>query len=600
MHLDNKDLTRCQCMKHEKHIKLCLRTLIFALLMTGPAVVFSAATEARDREISEPFQTYLSMFREGLTDRDGNLIDPKGATQAVGPIALEHQPLKDAHERSDRAKKIYEAENEKLKSAPMAVSFRLEKQHFHLAHRLPEQVGSIFGVEFGQSGPSMPDQLSQYGEMSETFSLDPHQAPAGPARNYTTGRIAKVHRVRNEDNSHLILRPIKGDVENPHYGVQLKAFTHFLAGKPAGSHEMAELVVRFNNPVNDPIFHIAELGGFLPSGGLSLELDLLKANSISKARFEKLSGNGERFEVSDQALSNLTQNLDCHQPLGHAGGGCGSLMVRGEGITEVRLGLKLNSAHAIPEHEKDNLEGGDRIAISVTIPAVGAALASGGPVGAAIPVSSPIPRNGVAWTGAYIGVTAGAIFNQSNVTAQNFGLVSDPCKSSGSNTSFLPGALAGYLHQFENDVVVGAEADFTYPWGNMGSECLCSNGAYDRFKTSNKAQGSIRARLGYAVPYDLLPYITAGVTFASQSLGYSNEFGDRYSKSATQTGWVVGAGLEYGFLNGLSVRGEYLYSSYGNSLGMDLPSINGAFDPTGQASANVNSNVVRAALNYRF
>jgi outer membrane immunogenic protein len=579
-----------------------LRPNVLALaLMTAmglPQAVHASATETSESGVQG--SSALGMYREGLIDPEGNLTDPRGASQSVGPIVLERQPVKDAAARKDRARSIHQAKGEQKGDEPLTVTFKLDHQHYHHAQGSQGQVGSLSGVEFGQGGPSTHDRLSQYGELTETFSADPHAAPAGPSKSYTT-ELNSTESKTSHDPQSLTLQSNKGGVNDPHYAVQLKAFTHFLAGKPAGAHEMAELVIHFNHPVNNPILHISELGGALPSGGFSIELDHIKTDKGStEARLNRLSGTGDRFKVSDNGLRNTHPNVDCHQPTDKAGAGCGSLEIQGENISVIRMSLKLRTAHPIPEHEKDNLEGGDRIAISVSVSSPAAAVANESTVEAVTPISSPIPPGVVAWTGAYVGVTAGAIFNQSDVTAQNIGLVSDPCKSSGSNTSFLPGALAGYLHQLENDVVVGAEADFTYPWGNMGSECLCVNGSYDRFKTANKVQGSLRARLGYAAPYNLLPYITAGVSFASQSIGYNNEFGDHYSKNTAQTGWVLGAGLEYGFLNGLSVRGEYLYTNYANSLNMGLPTINGAYDSSGQASANVNSNVVRAALNYRF
>jgi outer membrane immunogenic protein len=56
------------------------------------------------------------------------------------------------------------------------------------------------------------------------------------------------------------------------------------------------------------------------------------------------------------------------------------------------------------------------------------------------------------------------------------------------------------------------------------------------------------------------------VSFASMCLNYNNEVNDNYRKTSTQIGWRLGGGLEYGLVENLSVRTEYLYTDYGNTL----------------------------------
>jgi outer membrane immunogenic protein len=112
----------------------------------------------------------------------------------------------------------------------------------------------------------------------------------------------------------------------------------------------------------------------------------------------------------------------------------------------------------------------------------------------------------------------------------------------------------------------------------------------------------LRLRAGYAIDR-FLPFITAGVSFASMGLYYDNEKQDSnnsYSTSTTQTGWVLGGGLEYGVFDNFSVRTEYLYTDYGNALNMNMPNVADFLDPNGGAHVNMSTNVVRAAVNYRF
>lgn len=209
------------------------------------------------------------------------------------------------------------------------------------------------------------------------------------------------------------------------------------------------------------------------------------------------------------------------------------------------------------------------------------------------------------WTGAYAGLNLGAIWTGSHLTANQDNFISDTGTYSQNLNSINvnPGFQFGYLQQLDNNWVVGGEADFSYPATNSTyTNAYQDTGAFDRFSVRNNLQGSLRLRAGYAIDR-FLPFITAGVSFASMGLYYDNEeqnSANAYSTSTTQTGWVLGGGLEYGVLDKLSVRTEYLYTDYGNALNMNIPNVAGIPDPNGAAHVNMSTNVVRAAVNYRF
>jgi outer membrane immunogenic protein len=209
----------------------------------------------------------------------------------------------------------------------------------------------------------------------------------------------------------------------------------------------------------------------------------------------------------------------------------------------------------------------------------------------------------IPWTGFYAGGNAGVMLNYSEVNANHIGFVKSPISTEANSTAFIPGLQAGYLKQLESNYVIGVEVDFTYPdaSGNSTLSCGACPGAYDKFTVKNRVQGSIRARLGYPFHQNQwLPYITAGVSFADTALRYSNDRGDAYSKDTAQTGLVLGTGLEYRVDEPLSVRAEYLYTDYGNALNLDIPTVDGAFDPSGKAKADLASHVIRVAVNYWF
>jgi outer membrane immunogenic protein len=90
-----------------------------------------------------------------------------------------------------------------------------------------------------------------------------------------------------------------------------------------------------------------------------------------------------------------------------------------------------------------------------------------------------------------------------------------------------------------------------------------------------------------------------GGSFADLGLNYSNEAGDHYSTNSTKAGWLAGAGVEWLFLNNLSVSAAYFYSAYSN-LNLKLPVIYGLADPDGNAHTRVNTNNVLVAFNYWF
>lgn len=207
------------------------------------------------------------------------------------------------------------------------------------------------------------------------------------------------------------------------------------------------------------------------------------------------------------------------------------------------------------------------------------------------------------WTGAYAGVNLGAVWTGSKLTAADesaFLTDSSSYNQQLNNTSVNPGIQLGYLKQLPNHWVVGSEGDFTYPATSSQYQYNSNEvtPAFDKFTVHNNLQGSLRLRAGYAIDR-FLPFVTAGVSFASVGLNYNSE-ADAYAKKTTQTGWVLGGGLEYGVLKNLSVRTEYLYTDYGTALNLNIPTAGGLIDPSGTAHATLYTNVLRAAVNYRF
>lgn len=205
------------------------------------------------------------------------------------------------------------------------------------------------------------------------------------------------------------------------------------------------------------------------------------------------------------------------------------------------------------------------------------------------------------WSGFYAGANLGVIWTGAHLTANNINFVNADGRYSTNMdaTDVDPGFQFGYLRQIDAHWVVGGEADFTYPATRAQYTVQTSCCTYDQFEVRNNLQGSLRLRAGYALDR-FLPFVTAGLSFASMGLYYNNESNNAYSQTTTQTGWMLGAGLEYGVMENLSTRLEYLYTDYGSALNMNLPTVEGITDPQGSAHADMSTNVLRAAVNFRF
>ncbi|MCA0276349.1 MAG: porin family protein [Proteobacteria bacterium] len=144
------------------------------------------------------------------------------------------------------------------------------------------------------------------------------------------------------------------------------------------------------------------------------------------------------------------------------------------------------------------------------------------------------------WAGPYAGVTVGYGFS---------GTANDKTFDNKIDTKgFLGGAFVGYNYQMDN-IVIGAEGDIGYSGikgDNSGTE------------VKSGVEGSLRARLGYAVTPDILLYGTAGG--AGQRVKVSDATG---SDSNTALGWTAGVGTDVKLTESVFGRVEYRYTDLG-------------------------------------
>lgn len=172
---------------------------------------------------------------------------------------------------------------------------------------------------------------------------------------------------------------------------------------------------------------------------------------------------------------------------------------------------------------------------------------------------------GFNWTGGYVGANAGYRWVSADASNQY--------ASAGLDSSSLFGGLqAGYNWQM-NQFVFGLETDFGY-----GSSEESSNG----ISVKSTWEGTTRARAGVAFDRFLV-YGTGGVAYANfetsdATLGSSDDW---------RFGWTAGGGVEYAFSKNVTVKGEYLYTDYGD-------------DTANGTKFDLSNSLVRLGVNYKF
>jgi high affinity Mn2+ porin len=188
------------------------------------------------------------------------------------------------------------------------------------------------------------------------------------------------------------------------------------------------------------------------------------------------------------------------------------------------------------------------------------ALTLGSPAMAAdIPLKAPYLRPAFDWSGFYIGGHTG--YGRGSSTA----VLTDPLPVStvGSIVSGpIGGVQGGYNVQIPSGLVLGVEADLTFPnYFTSNSIVSTLSGARSDVVEKLDYAGTLRGRLGYASGHWLI-YATGGFAFAGERFINTPDVGTDQKIINVRPGWAAGAGVEYAFAPHWSVRLEYLYSQY--------------------------------------
>jgi high affinity Mn2+ porin len=226
-----------------------------------------------------------------------------------------------------------------------------------------------------------------------------------------------------------------------------------------------------------------------------------------------------------------------------------------------------------------------------------------------LPVKAPPASSGYDWTGFYAGGHVGYAWGNSIWTASTPGAPNvsgsldlfqpfDAFKDTG---SFSQGLQAGYNFMLPNRIVVGAEANVTFPGfpNNAGisiggtSNLTSPTLGVETFSETVLASGTVRGRIGYA-PGSWLFYATGGFAWAYDQLTLTQSAaGASGSPFLWRLGWAAGAGVEVPVAPHWTARLEYLFTEYGNSSTT-------FFAGAQRIDSNFALQELRAGLNYQF
>jgi outer membrane immunogenic protein len=210
--------------------------------------------------------------------------------------------------------------------------------------------------------------------------------------------------------------------------------------------------------------------------------------------------------------------------------------------------------------------------------------------------AAPAPAPAFSWTGFYLGGHVGWGWGETNATPTGLvGLFVTPFQ--GDTDGVMAGATIGYNFQY-GQIVLGAEGEFS--WSDInGSSGGSALGFLPLTATSqNNWIATLSSRVGVA--YDtVLIYGKAGVAWANNDYSYAANIGPfsfGSSISETETGWLVGGGIEWAFARNWSAKIEANYMDFGRK--------NRAFAGPGgfPINADIDSHIstVKFGVNYRF
>lgn len=196
------------------------------------------------------------------------------------------------------------------------------------------------------------------------------------------------------------------------------------------------------------------------------------------------------------------------------------------------------------------------------------------------PIAEPLPSApvGTTWSGFYVGGNLGAAFDPNDLSIKDLSAEQDLTLKFSNDTELIGGVQAGYNWQM-GGWLLGVEGDFDF----------ADNISY---------LASVRGRVGWALGSWLL-YGTGGVAFIDSDNDFVVVSADdgpfSFSNGNTDTGFVVGGGIDYKLAPHLSLGLEGLFYDFGSDSATLV-----AGDEPFVLKQDEEFAVVRGRLNYHF
>jgi outer membrane immunogenic protein len=188
---------------------------------------------------------------------------------------------------------------------------------------------------------------------------------------------------------------------------------------------------------------------------------------------------------------------------------------------------------------------------------------------------------GYNWSGFYAGVFGGYGWSD-RVRLDGFALATNDIKGG------FGGGTIGYNWQTPGS---------TWLWGlevdAAGSDLKYREALtpFLTFEDKIRAFGSVTGRVGITAGPALF-YAKGGYAWANNRVSLTVPGIATVSESKTHSGWTVGGGLEYMVWQNWSLKGEYMYSDYGNGRYGDAA--------TGFTDLGLTTHTVKGGINYHF
>ena len=193
------------------------------------------------------------------------------------------------------------------------------------------------------------------------------------------------------------------------------------------------------------------------------------------------------------------------------------------------------------------------------------------------------------WSGWYVGGHVAYSMGRANSTLSD----PDPATLGNSFSSLYGGLQAGYNYVLPSHLLLGIEADVTFP-NFFENGAIFTAGTIQGTTVTDQIDyiATLRGRFGYAFDHWLI-YGTGGLAWSQARFGETPGIASNEDKILlTRTGWALGLGAEVAIAPNWTARIEYLYDRFGTVAGVF---------PSGTSYQSVfDIQMLRLGLNYKL